>query len=297
MSLRCWLHKYSRAGVAIPAILLLLLLSGQQEKQGGYNNASHAAEQPQDDKTATTHFAPGHRVDGETYRAICDQPKNKDHADLCQQWRVAEAAEWQLWISVGTLVLLIFTFAASAIAAGAAWHAAKDAKRTADAAIEGTDHVKRVERAYVKMSHVSGAKSPDGQLIEGLIRSGTQAMVTILLRNSGNTPADVVDAFVQGWSGALPEKPPYRPRNPEVDRTDRQAFLVKDDSINFTEELDQVPVSRQEFFVFGYVTYRDQFGTTHYGGYARRYVPGRKDNNLVFVDRPNYNFDRETLPD
>jgi hypothetical protein len=178
-----------------------------------------------------------------------------------------------------------------AISTIALWSATK---ATALAAKNAAEHTRVVERAYVKMSHVSSKKNPDGSMIEGLILSGGKASVVIQVTNHGNTPADVADAFVQSWLGPLPTFPAYQ--RPES-RTDRQGFLVRQDHFFFTEELEHAPAPRQDLFVFGYVTYRDRFGVTHYGGYARQYLRGTTGNNLGFVDNPNYNFDSERLPE
>jgi hypothetical protein len=169
----------------------------------------------------------------------------------------------------------------------------EELSRSATAQERAADHIAVVERAYVKMSHVSRKEMPDGSMIEGLILSGGKASVVIQVTNHGNTPAEVTDAFVQSCPGPLPRFPAYQ--RPES-RTDRQGFLVRQDHFNFTEDLEHAPAPRQDLFVFGYVTYKDRFGVTHYGGYARQYLRGAKGNNLGFVDNPNYNFDSESLP-
>jgi hypothetical protein len=282
MSLRCWLHKYSIAGVAVPAILLLLFFSSQ--------NASTERAEPSPSAQVADPTQVGQP---KKYRSPCGDTDDHSQADLCEQKRMSAAADraadygfWQLIIGGAGLVAV----ALSLVFAGIAAFAARDA---AVVAAEGAEHVKRVDRAYVKMSHVSDRKGPDGSTIDALTIAGGRASVRIRVTNHGNTPADVTDAFVQSWLGPLPAMPNYR--RPES-RTDRQGFLTREDHFNFTEVLEHAPAPRQEFFVFGYVTYRDRFGVTHYGGYARRYLRGSSGNNLGFVDNPIYNFDSETLP-
>ena len=62
----------------------------------------------------------------------------------------------------------------------------------------------------------------------------------------------------------------------------------------------------RKLWLYGYVDYRDRFGTRHRGGYMRRYerfdrtaapdalghLPERY-NNLVFDPTPGFNYDRE----
>lgn len=82
------------------------------------------------------------RGDSETYRAICEKPKDRDYADLCQQWRVAEAAiEQSYWAqpqfiaSALTVLGLVVTIVVSIRATNAAIKAAEATQEAATAAI------------------------------------------------------------------------------------------------------------------------------------------------------------------
>ena len=45
--------------------------------------------------------------------------------------------------------------------------------------------------------------------------------------------------------------------------------------------------------LLGYVDYMDAFEQRHRFGYARQFVPNTRENNLVFITKPGYNYDRE----
>jgi hypothetical protein len=59
------------------------------------------------------------------YHPACKQPKDKNDYDLCQQIRMADAAEWQCWISVLGLGVLVATLLYNAESARAASDAAR----------------------------------------------------------------------------------------------------------------------------------------------------------------------------
>lgn len=90
---------------------------GQQTAQraGGDQKA------PSDDADAA--FWKDKTGDASVYRDICKKPKDKEYADLCQQWRQSEAAEkqaqyagLQFWASlfgvVGLIVTIVYTHSA-----------------------------------------------------------------------------------------------------------------------------------------------------------------------------------------
>lgn len=154
-------------------------------------------------------------------------------------------------------------------------------------------HVVASERAYVTMSHTS----PPGLLIDNF--SGEMWM-TIQVRNAGRTPATISNLAIKAEalpSGTpLPEEPDY---GTEQDEPSAKAFLATDGSFNHTRELsvsdsemDEVRNGTRILYILGYVDYIDQFEQRHRSGYARKYAPDRKQNNLIFVTQRGYNYDR-----
>jgi hypothetical protein len=129
-----------------------------------------------------TYFAPSFQVDAHTYRAICDQPKDVDHADLCQQWRMAEAAERQLWLTALGLAFISLTLFFTARAAIAA-------SRAADAARQGNKISRNLfvaeQRPWVSIEiNLSGA----------LTFNSEEVLLPLKLKieNIGRSPAESV---------------------------------------------------------------------------------------------------------
>lgn len=151
--------------------------------------------------------------------------------------------------------------------------------------------LKRVERAYVKISHYTPP---------GLVEDGANAIqIPFQIKNCGNTPAKitdvVIDAFTVESGTPLPPTPPYS-REGSASRVN--FFLVKGDTFDYTSHFDDVSLDKvksgeQVLYVFAYVDYVDQFDTKHRYGYARRYHPADEENNLHFVTEPHYNYDYE----
>ena len=163
-----------------------------------------------------------------------------------------------------------------------------------------------IERAYVTMSHDSGQENP-GLTIKP--EAGT-ATVIINVRNYGSTPADVTDVFLDLAFEALPAPGSYiLPPGHQQTR----AFLVTQNEFNYhrtftgldSNDLFAATEEGRKLWLYGYVDYRDSFGTRHRGGYMRRYerfdhtvpsgplgMPPERDNNLVFDATRRFNYDR-----
>ena len=158
-------------------------------------------------------------------------------------------------------------------------------------------HMRASERAYVTMSH----NSPPGLKIDTPTH---KISVPMEIRNHGRTPAQVSDiflAFAQGEKGdSLPATPDYSRLN--ISSGETLTFLVAGDSFFFEPEFDEISADElgsfvdgsKRLWIYGYVDYIDIFEQRHRGGYAREFVPGRPQNNLVFVKQvgSNYNYDR-----
>jgi hypothetical protein len=80
------------------------------------------------------------------YRTRCDRPQDREEADLCQQWRSAQAAEKtaalagrQFWVSIIESSALLVSIFFTAWAAVAASRAAGAADRAVDAAAKANE--------------------------------------------------------------------------------------------------------------------------------------------------------------
>jgi archaellum component FlaG (FlaF/FlaG flagellin family) len=199
-------------------------------------------------------------------------------------------------VAVFTIILAFSTIAL--------WFSTRDAAFAAKAAAE---HIPKIERAYAKISH-----SPPGIEVEdatGLF------WVTVAVKNFGNTPARVTDALlkpivIRPRGEALPQIPDYSRRRekeqiPKAFLVAQEEFFMAEAYSITPEEMVSVKDLQSDLYLIGYVDYIDQFGERHRGGYARLYKPMIDDkgryrteaafagrNNLIFVTREGYNYDR-----
>jgi len=184
-------------GLLVGIVVTCLTLSNQGIEPKRYGGDAQAAENKQNEKSHVTHFKSGMAVDHHTYRTICHNPKDKDHADLCQQWRVAEAADGQYWLNLLGLLLIGGTLVFTAMAARAARDAARHTKATADAAISSAasdreaNEILRTNTALELRAYLS----PEPGGINQLIKSD-QTMGHVSIRNVGRLPARRVSVFV-----------------------------------------------------------------------------------------------------
>lgn len=157
-------------------------------------------------------------------------------------------------------------------------------------------HGRRVERAYVKMSH----RTPGVMFSSGF----TKVEVEIEVRNHGRTPARVTDALLSSMIVPKGRRVPDRPIYKETpDRDIPSAFLVVNDFFIFSgyttitsEQSAEVRAGNAQLCIVAYVDYIDQFGERHRGGYGRMYYPQPGENNLMFINERGYNYDRVRLP-
>ena len=220
MSFRNWFLNAALGGCLAASVATHSLAQSEDSKRG--NNPNDESATVQKDEPATTHFAPGFRVDKSTYGAICDSPKDKDHADLCQQWRVAESTETALWLNGLSLLLLFGAFIAAVWAARAASAAAAAADKTVElsramvdegakataAALDAAKEAKRqadlIEESHAALQRpyvfVFGA--------EVLVRDGSgDWFVKYTVANYGNIPA-VIEVVCVGFVCSDNGQPP-----------------------------------------------------------------------------------------
>ena len=155
------------------------------------------------------------------------------------------------------------------------------------------------ERAYVKLSHLSGPEFGEGLTIN---RDRKEARIVIEVKNFGRTPADVINVAlcwrVMPEGQAAPIIPQYPKPENAVGPT--AGFLVTNDLFLVwktfdgisDDQFDKINTGDERLWIYGYVDYIDVFGQWHRGGFARQYDPGRAGNNLIFVGQSGYNSDR-----
>jgi hypothetical protein len=247
-----------RYQLALRGYLIALALAGsaalaQENPSHDQNQAGQSTRQRNeaDRPAASTHFLDHYKVDAETYRAICDQPKDKDHAELCQQWRSAEAAHTQVLLSAfalaGILASLFFT--------GWAAKAAARAAIAAEKAVEVNDRTaERQLRAYIDIKSGGFALGPPHK---------DRLRVRVVFSNFGQTPARDVRLWIK-MDLVEPGKFEFTERSkPGVEQgiispgNTAVSFdgIGVDDDIAFDaiKEGDMVPM------VWGRVIYRDVF--------------------------------------
>lgn len=200
MSRSGW-RSYSEAGrvivgaavlaVALTVLVILPHSSGrpnaEEPNQAGQRGATQENWQP--------HFSP--REPYAPYQNTnCQSPQDREEADLCQQWRMAEAtekavalADSQFWWNV---VQVISTVLAAFATACAAW-AAATASRSAQRSIEHSEQVSKLElRPYVFCEQFR--TSPNVASSNPTVVTGW--LLELEWKNYGHTPATNVRAHL-----------------------------------------------------------------------------------------------------
>lgn len=183
---------------------------------------------------------------------------------------------------------------------------------------------KDIERAYVTMSHLRpGIIINEIKITDANGIRKQEVRLNIKVQNSGNTPARITRTVLHPYiaTDELPDLPIYDERFAEAGRVS----LVKGDSFEIhgeflqpSSDIEQTMSGGCTFCAIGYVDYIDKFGRRHRAGYARwydRFVDNRHEtvyfgenkqfsealyrerNNLLFVTRANYNYDRKRNQD
>ncbi|MEE8177628.1 MAG: hypothetical protein V3T65_06510 [Acidobacteriota bacterium] len=115
-------------------------------------------------------------------KALCDSPQSREKNDLCQQWRMAEAAEEMADWTLGQILATGVEAVLLAIAIGVAWWAGSWAKRAAIAGNETVETTREIglaqARAYVHPMGLNIVMDENG-MITGTAR----------VENVGKTPA------------------------------------------------------------------------------------------------------------
>ena len=196
----------------------------------------------------------------QSYKADCKKPKDREEADLCEQRRMAIAAEelvartdWQIrltyWEIVGLLATVLFT----AIAAWAAAHAARSANK---AVAVSQDTARRHLRAYIGI--VGHKLDPKGT---------AKPIIHLTIRNGGVTPARNVNARLntQWYDGGGRDLPAdFAFQDLGNMKPEAQLFLGGGEETIFSfpldrERLDAAKDGRISLYMYGVFNYMDMF--------------------------------------
>lgn len=242
-------------------------------------------------------------------------------AKEAEKYRDYMSAEWWLIYITGFLVaatigLMIYTArlwrATNTLAIDAKKTAERQAREmqaslriaqeSADAAKKTAQHMEIADRAYMKISHVPPGLVPVTPLADYLDNQSRTYEIVMDVRNIGKTPAELTrlsfNHIILLSGECLPDVPPY---NADIEEGAIKTIMHGTDAIfpspSFVMsgvDKDAIGAGTKTLYVLGYADYIDHFGTHHRAGYARRYNPRDRENNLFIVTQPGYNYDERT---
>lgn len=289
--------SYFKTSLSLVLTLGVLLLSepvqsngsiGQVTEKNGATSGSTDKQQKIKSEIPTTQTQHGEPSTNESIAPIVNPalPIHLPTAPTGMNW--GSVPDWGLLATaIVTAILALRSLNIIRIQANAGTDAANAALATAKSLITS-------ERAYVKMSHVEPGvvfeENPTVRWCE----------VTVRVENGGRTPAKVTDArltaWVRDWEEPLPPFPDIREQS---DDSVPNAFLLPGDSFHVTRRFPLGKIDSPNprtgdvrLCIFGFIDYIDAFEQRHRAGYAREFRDER-GNNLFFVDRPGYNYDRQ----
>lgn len=200
----------------------------------------------------------------EQAKNLCDKPQTPEERDLCQQWRMAEAAEkqakWtrrQVWITVAEVLGLLAVVVLTVVTARAANRSAK----AAEAVVKETRKTAECQlRAYVHPSKIAIKLSEDGM-----------ATATIPLENTGQTPAYQLTCWTTIAVAPYPLnfELPIVPVDPnQSSSTVLRAGGTTTTKISLSnpptlEEREMITTAKAAIYVYGHAKNRDVFDKKH----------------------------------
>ena len=163
--------------VAVVAIVALavgiateLMPGAEHRRNQPPHESSGPANQRHEPEALNANAPPQDRiVETAEHGDICANANSDENHDLCQQWRMAEAAERLVTVTIFEVAFLVLTFGAALAAAFYSRAAVKASERTA----------KKQLRAYVNVTNVTSE----------YLNNGVIYRTTVSIRNSGQTPA------------------------------------------------------------------------------------------------------------
>lgn len=291
-----WLHNLAVRGCLITALLAVgSAVQAEEDNPVGHGPTYQAeAQEAPSDGDAAAPFWQDKDGRPQHYRNICEKPRNKDHAALCQQWRVAEAAErqaeiayWQAVASALGIIGLVASIVVSAWASIAAGRAAKAAEKSVDVASETAS---RQLRAYLSIAEAT-IRFPDGNA-----KSNFPPNISIKFKNFGQTPANDVTTCWEMRGIRVGSKPDFSitDRMKKVIGTvaPSQDFnsTVIPTPMQWVMNRDAINTRKVELFIFGYVTYSDTFNVQHRNDFRMKLLvddDGLGDDSFVLCEEGN----------
>lgn len=207
-------------------------------------------------------------------------PRTHDEANLCEQRRMAKAAEttvalnWaQVVVSVlgfGGLLWSLYYVRKSTVAAGTAADAAQ--KSVEEAGVTA----KRQLRAYMTIAEPR---------LEGLKSAGGKLVARIALTNSGQTPAyevkgntrlDLVPHNFEGW------QIDKEPESTSTIGSGRKIMITETKSLT-ADEYDQVKQGKMRLCFFGRYEYKDAFKGEQHTSFRLMVHPDDIENEIPWT--------------
>ena len=216
-----------------------------------------------------------HADEPEPYEARCHYPKNAEEANLCEQFRVAEAAEKSLaladsqwWLTAMQTGMAVVAALATAWAAYEAGNAAKAAANSIDVSIRSIEASKDGQRAHF---HVDLDRA---QLFGG-------QNISVRVYNYGASTA-----FAFEWKCDVDSVPLEYVATGKEPTPLNQLIREKDDYFFTAGSLrPEGPTT-----IVGFMRYKDVFGVSRKLGFAREIIMPHHVIRVVGGD--DYNYDR-----
>lgn len=287
----------------LKAVLIVVIAVGAQSQppapSTGERQSAQNAEQPKPQETQ-----PDVLIGTEATPAVVRIAKSQGEAAQEQADRKRDATT-QRWTIGLTAAIASFTLALVYVG----WKQ----RQTYEATLAAN---KVIERAYVRLfNSLPGLDFDEVMVSVGADPPRLTTRISLGVKNAGSTPAKLTYLLLQPHFGSLPDTPPYDHNLGET----ISASLTKEDSFNLHrtwairyDEYRRIDWDSWNLYIIGYVDYIDQFGIRHRVGYARKHDPrvddpkrylnpdgtknadlDSKRNNLEFVVKPGYNYDRE----
>lgn len=252
MSFSGWLHHFAIRGCLILALLLSLVGHGQAQTNAAVPSQNTQA---QKNPPPPPPVVQQQVTEAEYYKPTCDKPKTREDADLCQQLRMAKAAEDAVWWARAQSILGIIGFfgvLASLFFTGWAAITASRQVRLSRQALVQTD------RAFVYVSEgILGA-------VVNVKSDRVESWSTgVRWKNSGNTPTKYLRLFIRLSVQAQPLADDFD--FPVAEVPDVHVMIAPDGTIDSAvlpltlEQMDGVLAGTQYLYVWGWAEYDDVF--------------------------------------
>lgn len=268
MSRSNWLY-YLAFGLSLALTFSASAQDGKNGEQHPGQRQAEAKQTPADPPAApaapaVTADKPQPQRNPETYGDPCKNPKYGSESDLCQQWRMAEAAEetadWTYGQMLATGIEAILLAIAIGVASWAGFWAKRAAIATAETAQIASDTAERQLRAYIHIKNPTITINEDKSV-----------EVNIPAHNAGQTPAHQMIWNVRAKIAARRPDPKIKNNIPSPDG-ETGVDLAGGGGANHPQtttvpdiEKLQEAIAKDEtgYFIYGTIKYRDIFDKGH----------------------------------